>query len=174
MVEIVDIVGLSENAYLALWGFVTSVDLVDVVRLGHTTLDDPLPWSLTDRRAVRVVGEEDGLWLRILDPVACLRERLHDAVGGPVSLRVTDELGICGGSYRIDPHPAGVRVSRLDPDAPADATLDVSALGSVFLGGFSPTTLERAGRIACASPAVAPQLDRLFGSSQAPYNGTHF
>src|SRR5450756_1323017 len=81
-------------------------DRVDVVRLGHTTLDDPLPWSLTDRRAVRVVGEEDGLWLRILDPVACLRERLHDAVGDPVSLRVTDELGICGGSYRIDPHPA--------------------------------------------------------------------
>jgi len=173
-VEIVDIVGLSQNAYLALWGFVTSIDLVDVVRLGHTTLDDPLPWSLTDRRAVRVVGEEDGLWLRILDPVACLQQRLHDAIGDPLSLRVTDELGICVGSYRIAPHPAGVQVCRLDPDAPADATLDVSALGSVFLGGFSPTTLQRAGRIACASPAVAPQLDRLFGSSQAPYNGTHF
>ncbi|GAA2107960.1 GNAT family N-acetyltransferase [Microlunatus panaciterrae] len=173
-IEIVDIVALSTDAHLGLWGFLTSHTQADLIRHGHLAPDDPLPWALTDRRAVRVVGEQDGLWLRVLDPEVCLRERLQDVTGDPITLRVRDELEFCDGAYRIVPGGDGVQVTRVDPDGPVDATLDVSALASAFLGGYPAATLERAGRIQCTSPAVAARLGLLFGSIRAPYNDTHF
>ncbi|HEX2858533.1 MAG TPA: GNAT family N-acetyltransferase [Propionibacteriaceae bacterium] len=171
-IEVVDLLALTGEAHLALWRFLAAQPPAEVVRVGHVAPDDPLPWLLADRRAVRVVGEQDGLWLRVLDAEVCLRERLHDATGEPVTLTVEDELGICPGTYRIVPASGGARVERTT--GPADATLDAGALASLFLGGYPAGPLERAGRIRCASPEVAGRLDRLFASTRAPYTDTHF
>ncbi len=173
-IEVVDIVALTTAAHLGLWRFLASHTQAEVVRVGHMAFDDPLPWSLTDRRAVRVVGEEDGLWLRVLDVRRCLRERLRDATGDPLTLRVNDDLGICPGAYRISPGRDGAEVAPVDPDGSVDATLDVGTLASMFLGGYSAAALTRAGRIQGGSPGVVTRLERLFASTRAPYNGIHF
>ena len=171
-IEVVDLIALTSDAHLALWRFLAAQPPAEVIRVGHLAPDDPLPWLLADRRAVRVIGEQDGLWLRILDAEGCLRERLHDATGDPVTLAVEDELDICAGSYRIVPASGGARVERTT--GPADATLDAGALASLFLGGYPAGPLERAGRIRCATPAATARLDHLFGSPRAPYTDTHF
>jgi len=172
-IDVVALVALTPDAHLGLWGHLAAQAPAEVVRIENLPPDDPLPWLLADRRAMRVVGEQDGVWLRILDPEVCLRERLHDATGDPLTLRVHDELGICPGAYRIVPASRGTEVTKV-PDGAADAVLDADALASLFLGGYTAASLERAGRIRGAAPGVVARLDRLFGSGPAPYTDTHF
>ena len=51
----------------ALWEFLLSVDLNDVVKYNRARLDDPIVAALGDNRAYDVDHEEDHVWLRVLD-----------------------------------------------------------------------------------------------------------
>ncbi|HEX9259332.1 MAG TPA: sterol carrier protein domain-containing protein, partial [Acidimicrobiales bacterium] len=72
------------------------------------------------------------------------------------------------GCYRV----SGEGVARTD-DAP-DVRLDVTTLGSVYLGGPSFRSLAAGGRIAELVPGGLARADRLFHSPVAPWCGTHF
>ncbi len=58
-------------------------------------------------------------------------------------------------------------VERSDGDA--DLRLDVAALGSVYLGGFTFPQLARAGRVRELTDGAIARADRLFSTQRAPW-----
>lgn len=173
-ITVLDIVAASHNAYFGLWDYLASIDLVTRVKLGHASMTDALPWAMADRRGFKIVGEEDGLWLRVLDPVAALEARSYD-VDGELRIAVSDPLAIADGVYALSVHngEATVAVEKAG-DATPDVSMDVSVLGSLYLGGVRAGALARAGQIAAKSSAAIDALDGLLSHRELPYCITHF
>jgi hypothetical protein len=55
---------------------------------------------MAGRRGFRVTGEDDGRWLRVLDPVVATEARSYEADGG-VQIAVSDPLDIAGGVFSL-------------------------------------------------------------------------
>ena len=165
-IEILDIIWVAPSAYFGLWDFLASIDLVTTVRFGCA--------AMADRRGFKVTGEDDGLWLRILDPVVALEARSYEA-DGQVRIALTDPLGIAGGVFALSVRDGTAVVT---PDETKDATADVSmgvaALGSLYLGGVGVDTLARSGQVTSTSRAALDTLGALLGHREQPYCVTHF
>jgi predicted acetyltransferase len=173
-ISILDLVWKTEDAYLGLWDFLASVDQVTRVLDGHAPMDDALPWAMVDRRGCKTVGEDDGLWVRVLDPVAALQARRYEA-DGDLRLGLSDPLGIADGVYAISVRDGRATVTketakRVTPDV----SMDVSALGSLYLGGARTCALARAGRLTAKSSSAVNTLDVLLAHRELPYCITHF
>ncbi|NJC22279.1 putative acetyltransferase [Arthrobacter pigmenti] len=168
-----DLVATSDAAYLELWRFLGSLDLVERVSFNLASVQDPLPWALSDRRCRGLLGEEDVLWLRILDPVAALRARHYEADGSLI-LTIADGLGYAAGSFELTVTDGVGSVRTVDEGTPADIALDVAALGSIYLGGVDARTLASAGQIRVGSPEGLDRADHLFSVARQPYCITHF
>jgi len=155
VVEVVDLVA-EPTAYLALWRFLAETDLVDRIRWDDAPVEgDPLPWALTDPRAVRTTGLEDLIWLRVLDVPAALEHRPW-AADGAVVLAVEDPLDLTTGRYRVTTAAGTARVDVLDPDPAADdLRLGVDTLAALHLGGTTSRTLADAGRLAGPADVLA-------------------
>ncbi|GAA2012506.1 GNAT family N-acetyltransferase [Brevibacterium samyangense] len=174
VVEVVDLVALSDAAYSALWAFLASIDLTSKVTFGHAAAESPLPWLLDDRRRVRTVEEKDGLWIRILDVVAALEARPW-YIPGDLVLRVEDPLEHTTGTYRLRADGSGSgRVEPLTDSAGADLVLGVSQLGSMYLGGVDPVVLARAGRITELTSGTAKKARAMFGLERLPHSPNGF
>lgn len=181
-VDVVDMVAADPTAYLGLWGYLGSLDLVDRVDFPLAAVEDPLQWALQDTRAYRVVAEEDALWLRILDVVTALEAREY-AADGVVVLHVGDPLGLAAGTFRLDCRDGRATVTRVDEtvgedggaeDGTADVHLDVAALGSLYLGAAHPTSLAAAGRIGFRGTGSREKFTAIFGVSVGPNCLTRF
>lgn len=196
MVGVVDLLAATEDAYLALWNFLGSLDLIDVVKWNQAPVVDPLEWAMAAKRNYKVIEAEDLLWLRILDVPAALaaREYLKD---GSVTIHVGDPLGHASGIFRIDVAHGKATVTRLPedlshPDGPdpeagehsaaasgapvAETALDmgVAELSSLYLGGVSAQTLKAAGRVQELQPGAAAVFDALFAPARSPHCLTSF
>jgi predicted acetyltransferase len=66
-VKIVDLLAATDAAYLELWQFLGSIDIVERVSWEEAPVDDPLAWALEDPRCIESSDHRDMLWLRILD-----------------------------------------------------------------------------------------------------------
>jgi predicted acetyltransferase len=170
--EIRDLVAATPEAYLALWDFLGSLDLVRRVVWHEAPADDPLAWALEDGRALRAEAAQDMLWLRILDVRAALEARRYGADGALV-LEVTDGLGLAGGRFRFKVADGAATVSRADGEQP-DLLLDVAELGSLYVGGVRATTLREAGRLTEISPGAALAAERTFAVERPAHCMTHF
>lgn len=152
----------SDDAYAALWRFFVELDLVGVLRANELSVDEPLLWMISDRRAATIVLR-DHHYLRILDVVAALAARRY-AAPGRFLLEVADPLEITGGRFLLDVGADGRAAVRIvDHDEPGDAlpvSLGVAELSALYLGQVSAMTLAAAGRIATADPAA---VARAFG-----------
>ncbi|WP_148071087.1 GNAT family N-acetyltransferase [Curtobacterium sp. PhB115] len=174
--EIVDLVYATDQAYTALWEFLLSVDLNDVVKYSRSRLDDPIVAALGDNRAYDVDHEEDHVWLRVLDVAASLTSRPF-AADGSVTLAVTDALGFASGTYRLDVLEARGTVTRLADDADvagSDIQLDVADLGALLIGSVSPVTLAAAGLVRATDPAKVELLRAMLTPPRAPHGITYF
>lgn len=171
-VEVVDLVADDDNAYLGLWQYLASIDLIDKVSWRAGRIDDPLSWALADPRLLTVTGAEDWVWLRILDPIAALEARPYFS-DGEIVLRVIDELGFAAGTFRISITDATARVERAD-DATPDVEFDAWVLGSLYLGGADPVILRAAGQLVEHTPGAAGRLRTLLASDGPVYGITHF
>ncbi|MFI2562793.1 GNAT family N-acetyltransferase [Paenarthrobacter sp. NPDC018779] len=170
--EVVDLVAGNDAAYLDLWRFLGSIDLIEVVTWNEAPVDDPLAWALEDPRCIDSSDVRDMLWLRILDLPAALTAR-HYPVTSKLVLQVSDTLGLAGGTWEIasDSGSAAVRdVAGTDPDL----SLDVSDLASIYLGSVSPVTLAAAGRIQVHTPGAAFAAQQLFAVERPAHCLTHF
>ncbi|SDY46667.1 Predicted acetyltransferase [Amycolatopsis xylanica] len=155
-------------ALAGLWRFLLSVDLVQTAYANVRPMDDTLPAMLEDPRACRTTAIEDELWLRLLDVPAALDARAYGQAE-PVVIEVADRHLIANsGAYRVTPDGA----SRTD--APADVRLDIETLGMLYLGGWRPSLLARAGRIEVFDAEAPARLDALFQTAAEPWCGTHF
>ncbi|TDZ76061.1 Enhanced intracellular survival protein [Mycobacteroides salmoniphilum] len=167
-ISVDDLVAHSDNSYRALVGHLLGLDLVDVIELGPRPVDDPLPHLVTDPRAVTVTGVRDETWLRLVDVEAALAARTY-ADTAPVVIEVRDDL-LPHNSARFAVGADKVRRTQHTPDV----SLDVAALGSVYLGGNSWTQLARAGLVSAQSTGAVTLADALFSTGAQPFAGTNF
>ncbi|MFD9790332.1 GNAT family N-acetyltransferase [Streptomyces sp. NPDC059070] len=161
------LIALTPAAERALWHFVCSVDWITKVRTGARPHDDLLPLLLPDPRAARVVTQADFLWVRVLDVVRGLEARTYGAAGTLV-LDVTDPAGPASGRYRLTADATGRARCAPTADAP-DITLDVSELGTLYLGDESAVRLASLSRLTEHTPGAAPHTDTLFRTSRRPW-----
>ncbi|MGZ4716697.1 MAG: GNAT family N-acetyltransferase [Acidimicrobiales bacterium] len=170
--EVRELVAADPVVARALWRYLFDVDLVTTI-VAEVGVDDPLRWWLADFRAMRVTGERDFLWARIVDPAAALAARRYEREAELV-VEVVD--GFCpgvAGRYLVAGGPGGAEAERTS--RPADLVMDVADLGSLYLGGFSARTLASSGRIDERSAGAVVVADAFFGSSSTrPCCATRF
>lgn len=174
--ELRDLVAATPDAYLGLWDFLGSLDLIERVVWDEAPADDPLGWALEDPRVLQAEAAQDMLWLRILDVRAALEARRY-AHDGELILRVDDALGFGSGSYRLAVEHGSATVEELgEREAEAELTLDIADLSSVYVGGVNPVSLLQAGRIRTgeSSPEAALVLAQMLAVERPAHCLTHF
>jgi predicted acetyltransferase len=160
-----EVIATTEQAHTGLWRFLTNIDLFPRVKYWNMPVDDPLRWKVTDaRRLVR--KRHDGMWIRVLDVPAALAARSF-AADGTIRLGIADPfLPNIAGTYELTVSDGRGECRRTD--RPADITLDIAALGSLYLGGGHAIAAARAGRITGDNQAVV-QLSRMFHGDLDPW-----
>jgi len=177
--QVVDLVAVTDDAYLDLWELLLSVDLVRSVRYPTARVDDPLLLALANGRALSITDEEDHVWFRLLDAPAAFAARPYPT-DGSVTLRVHDALGHVEGTWRLT--SAG-GTGHLDPVTDGgeagtasgpDLELDVADLGSAWLGGVDVGTLRQAGLLREHRTGAVQELRAMLLPERAPYGITYF
>jgi predicted acetyltransferase len=123
---------------------------------------------LVDRRMAVPTDGWDFLWLRVLDPAAALAARTY-AKADRIVLRVEDKDGYAAGTYALHVEADGTAVCSLTLE-PADVTLPVDRLGSIYLGGFTAARLGALGLVEEHTPGAVERLGALFSVGIAPHN----
>jgi predicted acetyltransferase len=156
------------DAYLGLLRFLVGLDLIDRVMFWMLPVDDPLPWLLLDRRAVKVTAVHDETWLRIIDVQKALSARRY--VGdGAVTIEVKDPL-LHNNSASFTIAGDGAETTNRRPEL----KVDIEGLAAVLLGGATWRSLAVAGLARADDPAALVAADRLFAVPEAPYAGFFF
>ncbi|HEU5478046.1 MAG TPA: GNAT family N-acetyltransferase [Gaiellaceae bacterium] len=154
--------GATPQAMAAIWRFLLDVDWMGSVETSLVPPDHPLFLLLaTPRRARYRMG--DGLWVRVVDVPAALSGRTYGD-GAPLVLEVRD--AVCGwndGRWRLD----GGTCERTDEEP--DLALDVSALGSAYLGAVSFAQLREALRVEELREGAVRRADTLFAWRPLPW-----
>jgi predicted acetyltransferase len=154
--------GSTPAAMAAIWRFLLDVDWTAVVEVPYAPPDHPLLLLLALPRRARY-RMHDCLWVRLVDVGAALAGRVYGE-GGPLVLDVRD--AVCAwndGRWRLE----GGECSRTD-DEP-DLALDVSALGSAFLGAVSFDQLHAALRVTELRDGAVARADALFAWRPLPW-----
>jgi predicted acetyltransferase len=172
VLEVIELIARTPEAYAALWRYCLDVDLVARIRGRHRPVDEPLRWMLADSRRLRVTHLADNLWVRLLDIPTALSARRY-AIEGRLTFVVDDGfLPDLAGRYTLEGGPDGAHCAR--SDHPADLSLDAAALGATYLGGVSFATLAQAGLIREEKPGALARADTMFATFPAPYCATRF
>jgi len=173
--RISDMATASDEAYIALWRTLLSLDLVETVFARSLTVAEPLQFLLADPRQVRTVGLYDGVWARVLDVPAVLSGRRY-AAEIDVVLDVRDPFLDRGGRFRLRGGPDGaecVGVDTAEAGAPV-VGIEMATLGSLLFGGAHAGSLARAGLVHGDDPAVLRHVDTAFRGERPPRHGTEF
>ena len=160
--QVVEALASTADATAEIWRFLLDIDWVPRVKVDFAAVDHPLLFLLARPRQMKlVVG--DALWVRLVDVEQALKaRRIGD--GDPVVLGIRDAFCPSNeGCYRV-----GNGTVERTSDA-ADISLDVSAMGSVYLGGFSFQELARARRVEEITEGALVRADALFPSDRAPW-----
>jgi predicted acetyltransferase len=161
-VAVIEAIGDSPQATAAIWRYLLDIDWMARVRASLLPLDHPLLLLLAEPSRLGF-SLRNGVWVRLIDLRAALSARSFRPQGSVV-IEVADEF--CpwnAGRWRI------VRdgVKRTD-DAPA-LRCDVTAFGSVYLGGFTWTRLTHALRVEELVSGAAANADAIFEVASAPW-----
>ena len=167
-----EVVGASPDAEIALWRYLFSIDLVEVVDAFRRPVDDVLRWVLVDPRRLRVTTMSDLMWLRVVDVAAALAARRY-RVAGTLVLDVADDVRPeQAGRYRLDGGPDGAECRTTTGEA--DLALTAEDLGSLYLGGVAASSLAAAGRVLELRPGALARADAMLGGFPQPFSRTHF
>jgi len=160
--QVVEAVALDGRPTAELWRYLLDIDWAAEITAGLLPVDHPLWWLLATPRRMRLrIG--DGLWARLVDVGAALSARAY-ASDGAVVFDVMDEFCPWNvGRWRL----ADGRAKRTK--AAAQLRCDVTALGSVYLGGFSFAELVRGGRVEELRRGAAARADAMFATDRAPW-----
>lgn len=151
-VKVHEMVALTPEAQLSMWRLLASIDRVTKITHGVADPLDPLPWALVDINAMKVVGEEEFLWVRVLDVTTCLGGRPWTS-DGEVVMEVDDPQGYAAGRWSVAVRDGAATVERTE-DA-ADVRLSAETLATVLMGAASVGVLHAAGRLGGSTDAVA-------------------
>jgi predicted acetyltransferase len=161
-VVVSEAIALDGRPTAEIWRYLFDIDWTARIEASLLPVDHALFHLLATPRRMRFrVG--DGLWVRLVDVGSALSARRY-AGGGAVVVEVADAFCPWNeGRYRIT--PAGTKRTRAEPHL----RCDVTALGSVYLGGFTFLQLVRGGRVEELRRGAAARADALFRSERAPW-----
>ncbi|MEW5813536.1 MAG: enhanced intracellular survival protein Eis [Actinomycetota bacterium] len=168
--EVTKFAAVTPEAEIALWRVLLGLDLKEVVGI-HTHPGNVVRYLLTDPRLARTRDVFDGLWLRMLDIPAVLQARTYSA-DLAVVLDVSDEFLHRGGRFALTVRDG--RAQCVPTDAAADVHLDVSVLGSLYLGAHRASSFAAAQRMRCNDSRLVSALDAAFASEVAAELGFGF
>lgn len=168
--DITGFVASNTRAHLALWSFLASIDLVESITMYGAPLDDPLPWTMADRRGCRVKSQRDGVWFRVLDPIQMLQAREWRA-DDEIVIKVNDPLGFSDGTFRITTSGQRATVERTDDEA--QLIMGVETLGALGVGGTRVNVLARARAISGGADDLWRLAD-MADLRRLPYSATDF
>ena len=171
--------GLTPEVEAGLWQYVFGIDLVDEVTAKRRPVDEPLRWRLADPRQLRQTQLDDRLHVRVLDTTAAFEARGY-RVDDRLVLEVTPPALDGGandtvpGRWVIDARDGSATCQPASSGEQPDLRLDVTALGSIYMGAFPASLLASAGRIEQLVPGALERADRLFGTWPVPSTVTGF
>jgi len=161
-VTIQEVVTPTPEATRELWRWLLDFDWTSQLTADLLPLDHPLFLLLAEPRRMKF-QVNDGVWVRIIDVQAALSARTFSG-DGAVVLDVRDAfMPETAGRYRV----AADAVTR--SDAEAEIALDISALGSVYLGGFTFRQLAESFRADELVDGAIARADALFATSVDPW-----
>jgi predicted acetyltransferase len=163
-VTVDEVVASTPEAHAALWRTLVELDLVDRITRRRFPMDDPLPYLLSNQRAVQTTSIKDGIWVNVRDVARCFGARTY-ATEDALVVEVVDERGDAR-RWRIEGSPDGaaVRSVRSRPDL----TMSRAALGALLYGGVRPSALARGGRLTAASERALARADLFFPGERPP------
>ena len=161
-VDIVEAMGDSPEATRAIWRYLLDIDWMPRLRAGLLPLDHPLLLLLAEPRRLNF-NVRDGLWVRLIDVGAALSARSYIGADSLVIEVVDDFCPWNTGRWRV-----GEGGAKQVHDGP-ELRGDVTALGSVYLGGFTWGQLARALRVQEVRPGAIARADALFRAERAPW-----
>ena len=167
------LVASTDAAYRSLWEFLANLDLTDCVIANGRPEHEPLHWALPDRRHLAVTSVHDHLWVRLIDIADALSRRRY-ACEDSLLLDVVDPF--CpwnDGCWLLEGGPGGAECHRARSRSGASLRLDVSALGSLFLGGVSAAHLAAAGLVD-GDAGTLRRAQLMFRASRDPWCSTEF
>lgn len=169
-----DLGALNLDAYVALWQFVTDIDLTTRTTTTTRPLDEPLRHLLADARRLKATSVSDYLWCRVVDVAAALGLRRY-----PIAERIVLEIrdALCPwneGRFVLDAGPDGASCTPASGGEPADIALSAAEVGAVYLGGTRLGSLARAGRVEELTAGAIRRADVLFSNDVEPYCRSHF
>ncbi len=171
-IAVMDLDAIDDEVEAALWDYLLHVDLVVSITASNRPVDEPLRWRLADQRRVHIDGVYDHLWVRVVDPAVALAARRY-ATDDSLVLELVDQFRADNdGCWLVDGSPDGAVATRTD--RAADLSLAAPELGSIFLGGVTPSALARAGRVRELTPGALARADAFFAAAPAPWCATHF
>ena len=161
-VTVVEAIAPTPEATRELWRWLLDFDWTSQFEAGHLPLDHPLFLLLAEPRRMRFeVG--DGIWVRLIDVEAALAARSYQG-DAQVVIELTDAfVPENAGRWRLGAHGAERTT------AAAELALDVTGLGSVYLGGFSFSDLVRSSRATEHATGAVERADALFRTSVQPW-----
>jgi len=160
--RVLEAMGLDARATREIWRFLLGVDWMDDIEMRLLPVDHAL-WHLVARPRHLGAKLQDGLWVRIVDIEAALSARSFN--DGRLTIEVVSDALFEDnvGTWTI----AGGKVRR--SNRRPDVRLDVQALGSVYLGGFSFAELARGERVEEVARGGVGRADALFRTDSAPW-----
>lgn len=162
-----EIITVDDAVFGELARFVLGHDLVTKVVFKQVPPGHPLRHWLADFRAGQLTDDTDWLWVRLLDVPRALTARGGWLADGELVLDVDDPFLGERGRHLLTVRDGKAECTPTDRDP--DLTLDVSDLGSLYLGGTTPGTLIRAGHIRAHHPEAAARADALFRTERPPH-----
>jgi len=158
---VLEAVAPESDAACELWRWLLDFDWTSKIVADLLPLDHELFWLLREPR--RMAFElNDGVWVRLVDVGAALSARSYR--DGAVVFEVRDAFRPSNeGRWRVSAEGAE-RV-----EAEPEIALDVTALGSVYLGGFTFEELRRGSRIAELREGAVARADALFATERQPW-----
>lgn len=158
--SVVELAAVTAEAHAALWHTLLGVDLVGPITSRQVPLDDPLPYLLTDQRALQTTALHDGIWVNVRDIAASFAARTYSTTDRFV-------VEVDGTRWAIEGGPDGATCSRVRTRA--DLVMDHASLGALLLGGVRPSTLAGGRRLESRSTSALRRADGFFVTSPAPH-----
>ena len=160
--DVQEAIGATPQATAEIWRYLLDVDWTETITASQLPPDHPLFLLLASPRRMRYrMG--DGLWVRLVDVGAALSGRAY-AGEGSVVFEVRDEMCPWNeGRWEVSAGEAR------RTDAAADLAVDVSALGSAYLGAVSFAELQSALRVEELRDRGVERADALFAWRPLPW-----
>jgi predicted acetyltransferase len=160
--DVIEALAVSPEATAEIWRFLLDVDWMSRIEAKLLPVDHPLFFLLAEPRRMQFMLS-DALWVRLVDVGGALSGRSYLG-DDELVLDVTDAFCPWNeGRWRVA--PGGAERTALA----ADLRIEVSALGSVYLGGFTFAELARAARVEELRPGALARADALFRGDRAPW-----